>query len=38
MLSDSRFWFGVVAGLAGLYVYHRIKGVPSNAPGSNKSA
>jgi hypothetical protein len=38
MLSDSRFWFGVVAGLGGLYLYHRIKGVPSNAPGSNKSA
>jgi hypothetical protein len=38
MLSDTRFWAGVAAGLIGLYVYHRVKGVPSNAPGSNKGA
>jgi hypothetical protein len=38
MLSDTRFWIGVAAGLGGLYLYHRIKGVPSNAPGSNQSA
>jgi|GEM_PF-6660799 hypothetical protein len=38
MLSDHRFWLGVAFGLGGLYVYHRIKGVPSNAPGSNRSA
>lgn len=22
MLTDTRFWVGVVAGLAGLYLYH----------------
>ena len=38
MFTDRRFWFGVAFGLGGLYLFHRVKGVPSNAPGSNKSA
>jgi hypothetical protein len=38
MLSDSRFWFGFIVGVGGVYAYHRFKGIPSNAPGSNKSA
>jgi hypothetical protein len=29
---------GFVFGVAAVYVYHRVKGIPSNAPGSNKSA
>lgn len=32
VLTDTRFLMGVGAGLLGLYVYHRIKGVPTNAP------
>lgn len=35
MLTDSRFWFGVVAGLVGLYAYHRFVGVPG---GGKKSS
>jgi hypothetical protein len=28
MFTDKRFWFGVVTGLVGLYVYHKVVGVP----------
>ena len=28
MLSDGRFWFGVLVGVGGVYVYHRVKGLP----------
>ena len=38
MLSDSRFWVGVLVGWGSIYLYHRVKGIPSNAPGSNRSA
>jgi len=29
---------GFVVGVLAVYAYHRFKGIPSNAPGSNKSA
>ena len=38
MLTDHRFWAGIIVGVVGVYAYHRWKGIPSNAPGSNKSA
>lgn len=38
MLTDSRFWIGVAVGMVGVYVYHRVKGIPSNAPGSFQAA
>ena len=38
MLTDKRLWLGVLLGVGGVYVYHRIVGIPSNAPKSNKSA
>jgi len=32
MLTDGRFWFGVFAGIGGLYVYHRfVRPVPTKA-------
>lgn len=38
MLGDSRFWLGILVGVGGVYVYHRWKGIPSNAPGSMRGA
>jgi len=32
MLRSHEFWLGVVAGLVGLYIYHRVAGVNTNAP------
>lgn len=32
MLTDGRFWFGVVVGVGGIYAYHRwMKPLPSKA-------
>ena len=33
MLSDHRFWLGVVVGAGVFYLFHRVKGVPTNAGG-----
>ena len=38
MLREKGFWTGLVVGVLGVYVFHRVKGIPSNAPGSNRSA
>jgi hypothetical protein len=29
MLTDGRFWFGVVVGAGGYYLYHRSKMMPA---------
>lgn len=34
MLGDGHFWVGVIAGLGGLYVYHKfVKPIPTNTTG-----
>lgn len=32
MLKDHAFWFGIGTGFVITYLYHRIAGIPSNAP------
>lgn len=36
MLTDSRFWFGVVAGIGGLWVWHAfVRPVPTKKSGNS---
>lgn len=37
-MLDRNFFFGLIVGLAAVYVYHRVRGIPTNAPGGYKGA
>lgn len=37
-MIDRRFIMGLVIGVTAVYLYHRVKGIPSNAPGSMRGA
>lgn len=31
MLTDGRFWFGIIVGMGVVYAWHKVKGLPGQS-------